>query len=375
MRPSGSLGRSAKRESTANLISSHYLEVEYLLDRVERAATHYQTLAVDRSATSEQIVEAYQQAVRVLHPRYHKVRSAVSDDVLLRIDKSFNKVSQAFFVLTDQAKKSEYDLSLGRQSEQQTGTSVRPDLPSASDDSIVIVNPLTANPVHSRTVDDTEHFNRRRCERIKLSIPALVIGYDASGAKWKEVAKTIDVSRIGVSLTMNRRPHIGAVLRLTMPLPARLRSYGFSDPGYNAYAIVRRVEPVEDDVRIVALELLGQRPPAGYLERPWATFRTERWTGPDRRRQPRADHSEQVRIAFLDDQRREITATDAVTENVSANGARIRLESPSPECDLVRVTRVEGKFESLAMVRQRYKGLDGAERLCVQFLGNLWPAE
>src|SRR6185503_7981627 len=100
--------------NTGKLISSYYLEIEYLLDRVEQSSTYYQALALERSAPPEDVVQAYQETIKVLHPPYYKVRAAISDDILERIDKSFSRVSQAFFVLTDHSRKVEYDRSLNR---------------------------------------------------------------------------------------------------------------------------------------------------------------------------------------------------------------------------------------------------------------------
>src|ERR1044071_8137900 len=82
--------------NTGKLINTFYLEIEYLLERIEGASNHYQTLGVERSSTSEEIIDAYQKSVSVLHPSYHKVRASVPDEMLVRIDKAFRKVSKAF---------------------------------------------------------------------------------------------------------------------------------------------------------------------------------------------------------------------------------------------------------------------------------------
>ena len=118
-KPSGALNQPAhghvkKNGNTGKLINAHYLEIEYLLARVEGSSTHYQTLGVDRAATNEEIVVAYHETIAVLHPSYHKVRAAVPDEMLTKIDKVFGKVSQAFFILTDRHKRIEYDQSLKR---------------------------------------------------------------------------------------------------------------------------------------------------------------------------------------------------------------------------------------------------------------------
>src|SRR5437867_8240025 len=98
--------------NTGKLINTFYLEIEYLLERIEGATSHHQTLGVERSAASEEIIAAYQKSVAVLHPSYYKVRASVPDEMLVRIDKAFKKVSEAFAVLTDSKKRVAYERSL-----------------------------------------------------------------------------------------------------------------------------------------------------------------------------------------------------------------------------------------------------------------------
>src|SRR5205085_8827130 len=122
-------------------------------------------------------------------------------------------------------------------------------------------------------------------DRLKLSIPVRVVGTDrAADGKWSEMTETVDVSRTGVRLRMTRPVRYGMVLYLSLPMPAKLRSHGFAGSSYNVYTLVRRIEPPKKGVRVVGLEFIGEHPPPGYLEKPWATFRTRRWTGDERRR-------------------------------------------------------------------------------------------
>ena len=376
--------RRSKPLSTGKLISAYYLEVDYLLERIEGATTHYQTLGVERAAACDEIIRAYQNAVAVLHPSYHKVRAAVPDEMLLRIDQAFKKVSQAFTILTDGKKRSDYATSLGvrssaarpiekpkqksRSQPRQSDTAGRTQAASVE----LNVSP-ELRPAFTRTATHESTVERRRCERFKLSVPALVAAYDCEGGKWQEVTKTIDVSRIGVALRLRRHIRAGLVVHVTMPLPMKLRSHGFSDPGYNMYAIVRRAEPLIDGLRIVGLEFIGATPPGDYLHKPWATFRTPKWKGPNRRREPREERNEPVAVEYLDESMQRISREAAVTENVSAHGARVCVKRAPLTFEFVRVISPKLGFNGLALVRNQWTGTDGFERLCLQFVDQKWP--
>ena len=380
--------RRSRPLNTGKLISAYYLEVDYLLERIEGATTHYQTLGVERSATCDEVILAYQNSVVVLHPSYHKVRAAVPDEMLLRIDRAFKKVSQAFTILTDATKRTQYASSLNSRppaprplDKPKQEPSVRPrksttderatGLPEAASVELIVSPEL--RPAFTRSSTHQSCVERRRCERFKLSVPVLVAGYDCEGGKWQEVTKTIDVSRIGVALRMRRPVKHGLVVHVTMPLPMKLRSHGFSEPGYNMYAIVRRAEPLIDGVRIVGLEFLGATPPGDYLYKPWATFRTQRWKGPDRRREPREERNEPVAIEYLGESMQRIAREAAVTENLSLSGARVCVKAVPPQFEFVRVTSPRRSFKGLALVRNRWAGTDGFERLCLQFIDQKWP--
>jgi len=378
--------RRSRPLSTGKLISAYYLEVDYLLERIEGATTHYQTLGIERAATCDEIIQAYQNAVAVLHPSYHKVRAAVPDEMLLRIDQAFKKVSQAFTILTDEKKRSDYAKSLGARSNaarpvdrpkhESRSRAGQPNTHTAGRTQAASVELNVSpelRPAFTRTATQESGVERRRCERFKLSVPVLVAGHDQEGGKWQEVTKTVNVSRIGVALRLRRRVRAGMVVHVTMPLPMKLRSHGFSDAGYNMYAIVRRAEPLIDGLRIVGLEFIGATPPADYLYKPWATFRTPKWKGPDRRREPREERNEPVAVEYLDESMQRISREAAVTENVSAHGARVCVKAAPPAFEFVRVISPKLGFNGLALLRNQWTGTDGFERLCLQFIDQKWP--
>jgi curved DNA-binding protein CbpA len=391
--------------NTGKLISAYYLEIDYLLERVEGATTHYQTLGLERSAAADEVISAYQKSVAVLHPSYYKVRAAVPDDMLVRVDRAFKKLSQAFADLTDLNKRTQYDVALnsrlsttrlhdaaeghqGHQSRipvapQSPHEPRKPEKPEKKDR----VQEKTHGPaaaaeirvspelraVFSRSSKQPVTLERRRCERFKLSVPALLAGYDSEGGKWQEVTKTINVSRMGVAVWLRREVRHGLVVHITLPLPTKLRSHGFSEAGYNMYAIVRRVEPLIEGRRVVGLEFIGATPPTDFLHKPWSTFRTQKWAGPDRRREPRERRAEPVAVEYLDETMKRISREAALTEDVSSSGARVRVKSPPAHFEFVRVTSPKLSFNGLALLRNQWMGEDGFKRLCLQFVDQKWP--
>ena len=222
-----------ERGHTMEKVAGCHAEFDRLLERVEQASTHYEVLGVPRSATFDEVRQAHQEAVTLLHPSHYAVSMVVDDKMLVRSDSALNKVSDAFSALSNVVARIEYDQLLDQQP---------------------------------------------RCERLKLCIAASVTGYDQTEGKWHEIARTVEVSRTDVSLRMRRKVARGCVLQLTLPLPAELRQHDHSDPAYEVFAIVRRVEPIVDSIvdgaSQVDVDLLGRRPPVGYLSRPWAIFNT-----------------------------------------------------------------------------------------------------
>jgi hypothetical protein len=392
-KPSGVLSKPApghlkKNGNTGKLINAHYLEIEYLLARVEGSTTHYQTLGVERSATNEQIVLAYHETITVLHPSYYKVRAAVPDEMLAKIDEAFDRVSQAFIILTDRQKRIEYDHSLKRRKVVPLPIDAPRSKKARNSGGLKKARPASgllnkraqranesATDIKEAAYTKPSVVNRRRCERFKLSVPVLVSGHDRDGSRWQEVIKTVDVSRMGVALRLGRYVRTGALLHVTLPLPMKLRSHGFTEPGYNMYAIVRRVEPLTDGFRVVGLEFIGSHPPAGYLHKPNALFRTQKWDGPDRRREERFERDESVLIEYLDESQNVLAREVTITENISASGARVSVKAAPPAFELVKVTGANRSFESLAIVRNHYTTEDGVEHLCLQFKDNKWPLE
>jgi twitching motility two-component system response regulator PilH len=131
---------------------------------------------------------------------------------------------------------------------------------------------------------------------------------------------------------------------------------------------VRRVEPTKKGARVVAVEFVGEHPPRGYLDKPWAVFQTKTWAGKDRRRKPRRNCSEVVWLEYFSESMQCIRQEAGRAENISQGGVRIAVKAAPTEFELVRVTYPDRGTEAVASVRSRYHGKDGFERLCLKFI-------
>jgi hypothetical protein len=371
-------------------MSAYFLELERLLDRVERSSTFFQVLGVERTASRDDVLSAYQAALEILFPPY-KVGSTLPADLLGRMKRAFDKSTEAFSVLASYAIRKEYESAPGQKAGKPAPAQSPPvqaarlsapapltaqgagpldhPVPPLTDESFVIKRMPRQKEVRAEFANKPGDSNRRRCERLKLSLPARVTGYDRLKGKWNEMVQTTDVSRTGTNVMMRRHVRHGTVVYLTLPLPAKLRSHGYADSSYNVYALVRRVEPAKNGMRLVGFEFLGEHPPAGFLENPWMTFRTREWSGIERRRPPRHARAEMVSVEYLTESMYSLGKDLGRTENVSSTGARICVRTaPPPEYDIIRFSCSELDFECFARVCNRYLGKDGKERLCLQFI-------
>jgi len=398
------------------------MDLEGALSRVDSATTYYQVLGVERLDGQERIKSSFQQLLNLLFPPYPVART-IPPDTLARIDRAFAKASHAFSVLASFTRRKEYDSALMTFAHTPPVASPTPgNLPLTAASVVTpprpIVSPIT-KPIrvgqdlvkpptvishtkssqpggsdrsqmsndlalggmpqrgiaYRESIGAKTTDNRRRCERFKLCIPARITGYDRRNGKWNEMTETIDVSRTGVRLRLRKPVRHGTVVYLTLPLPGKLRAHGFSEQSYNAYALVRRIEPSKQGSRVVGVEFIGEHPPAGFLDRPWSVFRPRKWAGSERRRPNRDEEIHKVRIEYFTESMHSIKAEEARTENVSRSGLRISGTKAPAEFDLIMISCTSLKFEALATLRSRYEGRDGLERICVHLLDKQWPGK
>ena len=333
------------KETVEKVASAQHGLLERVLQQIERSSSHYEALSVERSASDAQIAAAYQQITELLLPARAalEARSDTPIEALERIELAASRIAHAYSVLSNAGKRIAYDR-------------------------FVIIN---AEPNDAATPPgDVKGANRRRCQRFPLTMPTLVVGYDRKNGRWEETVETADASRTGITLQLRRRVRHGSVVHLTLPLPARLRNHGAGEANYKVYALVRRVQPATAGVRITAVEFVGEHPPVGYLDKPWATFQTKPWAGVERRRAPREERGEAVWVEYFTEDLHCLRQEAGRTEDVSAGGLRILVKSAPAEFEFVRISYPERGIESYAIVCNRFIKRDGLERLCVQFINN-----
>ncbi len=336
-----------KKAYSPEQIMAYELELGDLLERAERATTHYEVLGLDALATTGEVKLAYMRASALLNPSYYSLELPQPKELLPKIDNAFAKVSQAFAVLVNFNRRAEYDDSLFQRAESQPESSIK----------------------ENEVAGEIKASERRRHQRFELSLPVRVSGYDRKGGKWHEMTQSVDASMTGTALTLSMPVRKGMILSLSMPMPMTLRSHGFFDDTYEVYAIVRRVKRKDEKVSLIGVEFLGEQPPEAYFEKPWGVFQSETLEGEERRKAPRKKQSKPVNIEYLDGKNQLISREDAVAEDISKVGMRVCVKHAPIEYFIVKVFADKGKFETLAFVTERFRGEDGLERLCLQFVG------
>jgi curved DNA-binding protein CbpA len=368
-------------------LSEVFFKIEQLLERIEHSTTHYQALDLDRAASREDVVSAYRQTVMVLNPIFNELKAVVPEDRSCRAKIALARVGEAYSTLFNQTRRSDYDNWLRRRTND-TGLPDTMGTEAQSKPADSTHGRSNASEIGLTETIEVEHFarpvavgssaastDRRRMSRFKMRLPGRIVAYKPSGEKFYMPLETLDVSRYGAAVRTPGHPKIGNIMRVALPMPTKLRTHNYADQAYNTFAIVRRVEQAQAEGRIVGMEFLGERPPTGYLDKPWAVFRLGRWAGADRRREPRIKIAEPVGLDFLDESLKSLGNDVGVTENISPSGARLFVRSAPPSFECVRVTCYKLNFESIGFVSDRFSGPDGLERICLRFADMKWPID
>jgi hypothetical protein len=350
---SGAVGSEDLRYSAEDL-SAYYYELECLLVQVDRAETHYMVLGIDYLSTTREITTAYLKAMILLDPATYGLEVELPEALGPRVALGSERVSEAFWTLMDFDKRLEYDGRLFGW-ENEDSTHKKPRQQSGKSNSKGFTN-------------KQKKADRRARERFALSMPVEVTGYDENASDWHEIVESVDLSRSGACILLRRRVLIGNILYLRMPMPTVLRTHEYLDQTYGTYAVVRWMRAPRDGFGLAGIEFIGELPPPGFRQRPWATFNVGRVDRADRRAEPREYVSEAIEIEYFDESEKLIKKDSGFMEDISNSGARVCSQQPPLGADLIRIIRPKVSMSMFALVRNRFKGRDGYERLCAQFI-------
>jgi hypothetical protein len=256
-------------------------EVEGVLNRIERASTHYEVLGINPRSGKDEIQHAYRQAIILLNPNDVKYLRL---NLVERVRQAYRKASEAHSVLSNYGKKVEYDNRLVHRlptplhplrTLQKTAPSPPQQGALANDGhkSPPPDGPIGQSGQSLRKTAPQVTKERRQFRRYKLSIPVHVTGYSSRSERRSEIGTTFDVSIAGAGLKLSTPVQVGNIIYLKLPMPTKLRRHGYAEPSYNVYSMVRRVIPTADGGYLVGLTFIGENPPPGYLEKPWAIFK------------------------------------------------------------------------------------------------------
>ncbi len=212
---------------------------------------------------------------------------------------------------------------------------------------------------------------RRRQERMSLSLPVRVQGQYPDGVTWEDMTATSDASVGGASVKLSRTVLRGQAVFLSLPLPRRYRAFDLQTPTYRIYAVVCSVKAGGD----VGLRFLGKNPPGGYRRNDSGLFLSPPITPPtsDRRAAPRREG-----IFFFvlkpTDGRGALREETTVADNLGPGGARIKTTQVFANGEIIEVREAGGTFITRASVQNAYVGEDSVWRLNLMFLDAPAPA-
>jgi hypothetical protein len=260
---------------------------------------------------------------------------------------------------------------------------------------------------------------KRKTQRIDLSIPIRVQGFHVDGSTWEETATTDDISVGGAGFVLKRPVELGQVLLLILPLPKRLRQHNYNDAVYRVYGLVRGIQRHEKGHRVGAM-FFGQYPPRGFHERPSARFllpsdtltgkpagmvRSEPpgngWTAPvpdvpaadpappaaapepppvpgspdgrERRGHPRLSLFVNFTLQQVDEWGVVLQEELTVADNVSQGGAHVMTTLNMGKGDVILLQEAGGGFATRAEIRGVTNGTDNIKRLHLKFLDRRAP--
>ncbi len=227
----------------------------------------------------------------------------------------------------------------------------------------------------------------RRAKRLPLQIPIKVESRDRIDSILCDVTRLESVSQYGAGFVLERAFGVGTLVKLTIPMPLKLRAFDHFETQYRIWGIVRycNVGPSGNQIGVA---FIGKDPPRSYLADPSLRYKIDGVGSDDfwrvsqsadgekpKPRQPRYSIPIDVSLAIFNEGGSIIAHERTVTENISSGGAAVFSSLPLKIGDRIRVFSQHANVSLDAEVRNVRMGADGLPRAHLQFVDTIFPLE
>lgn len=246
-----------------------------------------------------------------------------------------------------------------------------------------------------------EGKSKRIRDRLRLSLPVRVRGFESADLQWEEVTRLLDVTPFGARFSIARPTERGRLLYLLLPMPRQLRCYDHIEDQYRVWSLVRHIQATpsqasEDMPRFeVGVAFIGKRLPPSAEQDPTRLYdvaaqtETGLWSLREQLDQAVAEKEHvmierpetrhnipvEVRVEVFDKSGKVSASETTVTENISHHGAAIFTTLDAERGSFLRLISAQYQISVLAEVRGRSKGAGGIGRLHLRFVDRAWPLE
>jgi hypothetical protein len=232
---------------------------------------------------------------------------------------------------------------------------------------------------------------KRIRERLPLHLPVRVQGRETPDFAWTEMTRLTNVTPFGAGFPLKRPTEKGRLLYMTIPMPRQLRVFDHIEDQYRIWGVVRHMKCKTSDQRTtfeVGVAFIGKRAPASYEQEPWKRYEISTTpfqsvpTGedmvklsPSQEERSNTIHgiAVEMRVEMIDASGEVIQSEDTVTENISSSGATLFTTLQIPQGRFIRLTSNRQGITTFAAIRSRTTGVDGVQRIHVEFIDREWP--
>lgn len=233
-------------------------------------------------------------------------------------------------------------------------------------------------------------IEKRRSDRISLSLSAVVKARHSREDFWKETTDLISISRSGAGFYLENECQVGQLVSLLMAMPRHLRCYDHEKELYRVWGLVQHCSPISRDAGDgyhVGVAFIGKRSPASYKENPMQSYRISgmnedgTWKIIEAlasfvvRRHHRFWISLEASVSALDAEDNFISDESAATENISLSGAAVFSSLKVDVGESVKFNSKDPEFSALAIVRNRQTSDHKLPTLHLEFIDAEFPIE